>query len=99
MLEVAADPHADHERRTRIRAGLADDARPPSPSTCCLSAVGRNMRNWLLFSQPPPLAMTVSFSLSPGTIDRWMIAGVFVPVFLRVFSGSATTLLRRYPAS
>ena len=44
-----------------------------------------------LFSEPPPLAATVTSTLSPGTICTLITAGVLSLVFLRLKWGSATT--------
>lgn len=40
---------------------------------------------------PPPLAMKAIFSLSPGTMSKWMTAGVLSLVLARV-SGSQADL-------
>ena len=57
-------------------------------------SLGFIMMNLLLFSLPPPLAATVTSSLSPGTTVMWMTAGVLSLVFLRSNSGSASTEAR-----
>ena len=43
-----------------------------------------------LFSQPPPLAATITSTLSPGTSSTCVTAGVLSPVLLRLPSGSAS---------
>ena len=51
---------------------------------------GFSITNFDLFSEPPPLAATVTSTLSPGTSSTWTTAGVLSRVFLRANSGSAT---------
>ena len=46
------------------------------------------------FSQPPPLAMSMSLSIAPGTTSTWMTAGVLSPVFTRS-KGERTMEARR----
>jgi hypothetical protein len=43
-----------------------------------------------LFSEPPPLAATVTSTVLPGTSSTWTTAGVLSPVFFRANNGSAT---------
>ena len=43
-----------------------------------------------LFSEPPPLAATVTSTAEPATSSTCTTAGVLSPVFLRVNNGSAT---------
>ena len=57
-------------------------------------SLGLSMTILLLFSEPPPLAATVTSSVLPGTISVTMTAGVLSLVFLRANCGSATTLAR-----
>ena len=57
-------------------------------------SLGLSMMNLLLFSLPPPLAATVTSSLSPGTTVMWITAGVLSLVFLRLNSGSSSTEAR-----
>ncbi len=49
------------------------------------------MTNLDLFSEPPPLAATVTSSVSPGTSCMCTTAGVLSWVFLRLNSGSDST--------
>jgi len=57
-------------------------------------SLGLSMTILLLFSEPPPLAATVTSTWLPGTISVKITAGVLSLVFLRANSGSATTLAR-----
>ena len=57
-------------------------------------SLGFSITNLLLFSLPPPLAATVTSSLSPGTSSVKITAGVLSLVFLRSNCGSATTEAR-----
>ena len=59
-----------------------------------MESLGRSIANLLLFSEPPPLAATITSSLSPGTSSTWTTAGVLSPVLLRLPSGSASTEAR-----
>ena len=43
-----------------------------------------------LFSEPPPLAATLTSTVSPSTSSMWTTAGVLSLVFLRSKCGSAT---------
>ncbi len=52
---------------------------------------GLSMTNFDLFSEPPPLAATVTSMVLPGTRSMWTTAGVLSLVFLRVKIGSAST--------
>ena len=52
---------------------------------------GFSITNLDLFSEPPPLAATLTSSLSPGTSSTCTTAGVLSRVFLRANSGSSTT--------
>ena len=58
-----------------IRQGSQDGSLRPSVCHCLTP---------LMFSLPPPFGTMVILTLSPGTISRWMTAGVLSPVFLRV---------------
>ena len=51
---------------------------------------GFSITNFDLFSEPPPLAATVTSTVSPGTSSTWTTAGVLSLVFLRAPAGSAT---------
>ncbi len=51
---------------------------------------GFSILNIALFSEPPPLAATVTSTVLPGTSSTWTTAGVLSPVFFRANSGSAT---------
>ena len=55
---------------------------------------GFSMANFDLASEPPPLAATMTSSLSPGTMVMLTTAGVLSFVFLRAPAGSASTLAR-----
>ena len=55
---------------------------------------GLSITNLLLFSEPPPLAATVTSTVSPGTTVMCTTAGVLSFVFLRSKCGSATTEAR-----
>ena len=59
-----------------------------------MESPGLSMTILLLFSEPPPLAATVTSILLPGTISVKITAGVLSCVFLRLKCGSATTLAR-----
>ncbi len=65
-----------------------------STQSMTLSA-GFNMASRALFSEPPPLAATVTATLAPGTIRMLMTAGVLSRVLPRPKSGSATTEARK----
>ena len=56
---------------------------------------GLSMFRLLMFSAPPPLAMIVMRTRSPGTMLVWMMAGVLSAVLRRAWPGSPTTDLRR----
>ena len=56
---------------------------------------GRRIVMRLMFSQPPPLGMTLTLNASPGTRSTWMTAGVLSPVFLRAENGCVTIDFRR----
>ena len=47
-----------------------------------------------MFSEPPPLAIMVILSLSPGTRSKWTMAGELSPTFLRV-NGSQVDLRKK----
>ena len=51
---------------------------------------GSSIANFDLFSEPPPLAATITSTVSPGTSSTCTTAGVLSPVFLRLPSGSAS---------
>ena len=51
---------------------------------------GSSMANLLLFSLPPPLAATITSTLSPGTSSTCVTAGVLSPVLFLLPSGSAS---------
>jgi len=55
---------------------------------------GLSAANLDLFSEPPPFAARVISTLSPGTISKWITAGVLSFVFLRAPAGSASTEAR-----
>ena len=55
---------------------------------------GLSIANLDLASEPPPLAATITSSLSPGTIFMLTTAGVLSFVFVRLPAGSASTLAR-----
>src|SRR6202035_2882367 len=48
-----------------------------------------------LFSEPAPLAASVTSTPSPDTISTYVTAGVLSPVFLRANNGSSTIEARR----
>ena len=54
------------------------------------SSDGFNITILLLFSEPPPLAATITSTLSPATKSMCTTDGVLSLVFLRVPAGSAT---------
>ncbi len=56
-----------------------------------IESLGFSITNLDLFSEPPPLAATVTSTSSPGTSSTWNTAGVLSRVFLRSNSGSSTT--------
>ena len=58
-------------------------------------SLGLRMANLDLFSEPPPLAASLTSTVSPGTRRVWITAGVLSPVFLRPPIGGATTEARR----
>jgi hypothetical protein len=51
---------------------------------------GSSIANFDLFSEPPPLAATITSTLSPGTSSTCVTAGVLSPVLFRLPSGSAS---------
>jgi len=55
---------------------------------------GLSMTNFDLASEPPPLAATVTSTVSPGTSCVWITAGVLSRVLTRLPAGSASTLAR-----
>ena len=59
-----------------------------------IESLGLSICSLDLFSLPPPLAATVTSSLSPGTSSIWITAGVLSWVFLRAKIGSARMLAR-----
>ena len=59
-----------------------------------IESLGFSITNFDLFSEPPPLAATVTSTSSPGTSSTWNTAGVLSLVFLRANSGSSTTEAR-----
>ena len=65
------------------------NARAPS-----IPSAGVHILNRLRFSHPPPFAMTMSESISPGTNRVCTTAGVLSPVFVRR-NGCATIEARR----
>ena len=56
---------------------------------------GLSMLSELMFSAPPPLAIIVRVTWSPGTMLVWMMAGVLSFVLRRACPGSSATDLRR----
>ncbi len=56
-----------------------------------IESEGLSITNLDLFSEPPPLAATLTSTLSPGTSSTCTTAGVLSFVFLRANSGSSTT--------
>ena len=60
----------------------------------CKPADGLNIRIWLMFSLPKPFGPTVIFTLSPGTISVYSIAGVLSPVLPRRTGSLTTDFLR-----
>ncbi len=56
---------------------------------------GLSMFSELMFSAPPPLAIIVSRTLSPGTMLVCRMAGVLSLVLRRAWPGSSATDLRR----
>ncbi len=56
---------------------------------------GLSMLRLLMFSAPPPLAIITRRTLSPGTMEVWMIAGVLSLVLRRACAGSSAADLRR----
>ena len=58
-------------------------------------AAGARLVNRDLFSEPPPLAATVTVTASPATISTWTTAGVLSPVLWRCPNGSLTIEARR----
>jgi len=58
-------------------------------------SLGLSMANFDLFSDPPPLAPSLTSTLSPGTSSTCTTAGVLSRVFLREKAGSATMEARR----
>ena len=56
-----------------------------------IESLGLSITNLLLFSEPPPLAATITSTMLPGTICTLMTAGVLSLVFLRPNSGGLTT--------
>ncbi len=55
---------------------------------------GLSIANFDFASEPPPFAATITSSVSPGTIDTLMIAGVLSLVLMRLPAGSARMLAR-----
>ena len=55
---------------------------------------GLSITNFDLFSEPPPFAATSTSSVSPGTSETWITAGVLSFVFFRLPAGSASTEAR-----
>ena len=55
---------------------------------------GFSMTNFDFASEPPPLAATITSTVSPGTSVMFTTAGVLSPVFLRAPAGSARMLAR-----
>ena len=53
-----------------------------------MESEGFNMASLDLFSEPPPLAATVTSTVLPGTSSVWTTAGVLSFVSLRVKMGS-----------
>jgi hypothetical protein len=51
---------------------------------------GSRQANFDLFSEPPPLAATITSTLSPGTSSTCVTAGVLSPVLFLLPSGSAS---------
>ncbi len=60
-----------------------------------IESLGFSITNFDLFSEPPPLAATVTSTSLPGTSSTWNTAGELSFVFLRANSGSSTTDARR----
>ncbi len=54
-------------------------------------SLGFSITNFDLFSEPPPLAATVTSTVSPGTSSTCSTAGVLSRVLRRAKSGSSTT--------
>ena len=59
-----------------------------------IESEGFSMTNFDLASEPPPLAATMTSTVSPGTIVMLTTAGVLSFVFLRLPAGSASMLAR-----
>ncbi|MPN18466.1 hypothetical protein SDC9_165826 [bioreactor metagenome] len=59
---------------------------------------GFNMARALIFSLPPPFGAIMILTLSPFTMEVWIIAGVLSPVFFLDKKGSSTQDFLRYPA-
>jgi len=55
---------------------------------------GLSMANLDFASEPPPLAATITSTVSPGTIETLITAGVLSLVLVRLPAGSASTLAR-----
>jgi hypothetical protein len=55
-----------------------------------ISSDGLSVVKTALFSDPPPLAATVTSTWSPGTTSIWTMAGLLSPVFRRAPAGSET---------
>ncbi len=53
-------------------------------------SLGFNIANFALFSEPPPLAATVTSTLSPVTKETCTTAGVLSPVLARLPAGLFT---------
>jgi hypothetical protein len=55
-----------------------------------MESLGSKHANFDLFSEPPPLAATITSTVSPGTSSTCVTAGVLSPVLRRLPSGSAS---------
>ena len=66
-----------------------------SSTQSTMESDGFSITNMALFSDPPPLAATVTSTLLPDTSSTCTTAGVLSPVFFRANSGSATIDGRR----
>jgi len=94
-----------HEHRLLRRTADADAEHPgghqPAPicgtvfSTHSTSeSEGLSIANFDFASDPPPFAAQVTSTCSPGTISKWITAGVLSFVLLRAPAGSASTEAR-----
>ena len=100
-VDVVHQRFLGEEHRLLGRAADADAEDPgghqPEPivgtvlsTQSTVESLGFSMTNLDLFSEPPPLAASLTSTVSPGTISKCTTAGVLSRVFFRVKAGSVT---------